>query len=844
MSDFVRKSSQAGRKAVSRFGFGVQLFCLALVSAVSLTPVRAEEVPTATQAKDALTGNAQDLTGATGSFSPVLPDISPLDVAPLVAQEPAPTAAADEEEPLDLLGEFNVTAQRRRTTERENTQTTYVVSKEDIKALGARTVTDALKLVPGFNFADTLGGLVSDTSNYLRGLNSQRFVFLIDGAPQSRASNNRADTVGTLPVTNIERIEVSTGGSTLRYGADAVAGVINVITSIPEGPPKLYAAVQFGSYGFSQYTLDYSGSNSTDPEKAGYFAYQLGYQRSSVINDYVYTTTIGAINDLGYCDNDLPGGCFGGDFRDGDFSSTRKLIGGYVFSDFYYSKFVFKPGDDHKITVFLNQENRRTGSATNRVGCVYNDENYQGYLGYGYKNPAYLQCIGTDESRDYGTASATGLDNTNDTTRVNLVWDWNLSELNTLTTQFSYYSAYLAFANPGSQRFITNRVLDASIRYTAELYPGNTLNLGAELRDTRSTQAAAIGLTPFQDPNVDFDAEGAPKQPSLDKTISSWAIYITEDLKFFDGALIVNFGSRLTNNVFYGTFTTSGAGFRYNFGGEKGKEIFGLKFNWSQSFKAPSLSDLFNSGPINPPFDPTAGPGFGNAAGNQQFKANPDLQPEVGVGYDIGLDIAFSPSSLLRVTYYRTDLTNAISDGSPLIGVQNIGFGYAYTFQTLNSQAFLSTGWEFTFQWEIDDRWSLNASHSIVDSRPLGSAEEDLKDSPFPVNAGFYYDYQTIDVPWNTSGISLTYDAPAFSATLTGQLVGPRPVFYGNFFSEGYSRWDITTRIPLGSTFTLTGGIFNIFGEENVLANSTRLSGNGGVSAPGATFRVGLEAVF
>ncbi len=834
MDVFGSKSSQPGRKAVSLFGFGVQLFCLTLISAVFLIPVRAEVVPTPT-------GNAQDLRGATGSFSP-------LAVAPLVAQVPA----ARQEDPLDLLGEFNVTAQRRRTTERENTQTTYVVSKEDIKALGARTVTDALKLVPGFNFADTLGGVVSDTSNYLRGLNSQRFVFLIDGAPQSRASNGRADTIGTLPVINIERIEVSLGGSTLRYGADAVAGVINVITSIPAGPPKLFTSVQFGSYGSSQYIADYSGSNGVDPKQAGYFAYQVGYQRSSAINDYVYTYTAGPINELGYCDTDLPGACFPsvddagnvdpGNFRKGDFTANRKLIGGYVFSDFYYAKFMFKPGDDHTITAFFNQENRRTGSASNRLGCVYYAENYQSYQGYGTKNPAHLKCYGTDQSRDYGTSSATGLDDTNDSTRVNLVWEWNLSELNTLTTQFSYNSTFLAFANPGSPRFINDRVIDTSIRYTAELYPGNTLNLGAELRDIRSRQAAAIGLTPFQDPNVDFAEDGTPKQASLDKTISSWAIYITEDLRFFDGALIVNFGSRLTNNVFYGTFTTSGAGLRYNFGGEKGQEIFGLKFNWQQSFKAPSVSDLFNGGPINPPFDPTSTATSGQD--NFQFKANPELQPEVGVGYDLGLDIALSPSALLRVTYYRTDLSNAISDGSPFVGIQDIGFGYAFTYQTINAQAFLSTGWEFTFAWEIDDHWSLNLSHSIVDSRPLGSADADLAISPFPVQAGFYYEYQTIDVPWNTTGINVTYDSPLFSASLTGQIVGPRLVLFGNFWNEGFSRWDITTRIPLGSVFTLTGGMFNIFGETNVLANNARLSTNGGVESPGVTFRVGLEATF
>jgi outer membrane receptor for ferrienterochelin and colicin len=51
-------------------------------------------------------------------------------------------------------------------------------------------------------------------------------------------------------VADLERIEVVTGGATLRYGSGAVGSVINLITETPKGPPKLTLSYEAGSTGF------------------------------------------------------------------------------------------------------------------------------------------------------------------------------------------------------------------------------------------------------------------------------------------------------------------------------------------------------------------------------------------------------------------------------------------------------------------------------------------------------------------------------------------------------------------------------------------------------------------
>ncbi len=185
---------------------------------------------------------------------------------------------------------------------------------------------------------------------------------------------------------------------------------------------------------------------------------------------------------------------------------------------------------------------------------------------------------------------------------------------------------------------------------------------------------------------------GNPVTP-FDKDESEWSVYLTEDLRFFNDALIVNFGSRLTDDVFFGTYTTSGAGFRYNFGGESGHEPFGLKANWSQSFKAPGLSPRFANTVLG--------------SGRNALGSNPNLVPETGTGYQIGLDVQFSPTALLRILYFRTDIVNSLQNtltgGSFTVEDPNV-------FTTVNAQAFLSTGWNISLDWQLSSNWQLTLS--------------------------------------------------------------------------------------------------------------------------------------
>jgi len=786
---------RSGRQAACQ----IHLLSLLVALAAIVAPVWAE--PEIAQARTIANAPAQakDLGGAslTAASTPVS-----------LAQAKPVTTAAEDDEPVDLLGEFNVTALRRRVTERENTQTTYVVTRADIRASGATTVSDALKLVPSINFVDDLGGVDTTGFNQVRGLDDTRFVLLQDGRPLTRASNNRAANISKLPTINVERIEVVTGGSSLRYGADAIGGVINVITQIPEGPPKVTLAVNAGSLGFSQYSLDYSGSNGVDKSLPGYFGYQLGYERRSVLNNYNQTFTVNA-----------PAGGFirfaSGAPDAQTYTSTVPAFGFYSYSDYYYGKVIFKPGKDHTVTVGLTQQNTRRGYAFYYTpNCRFRPKgNVSG--GRAAAQP-FFYCYDKAYYDGRPVAYTGPYDLRIDDRGLNVTWDWNLSELNTLTTQLSYNDSWENYPPSSGQRFLNNRTLEAQIRYVAEPYPGNNLNVGFQFLSNRSIQVPFIGAEtgkPLPSPTVVYDVDLAGREPFW-REISRWALYLTEDLKFFNGALITNFGSRLTDDVQFGTFTTSGVGFRYNFGSANPTTApFGLRANWQQSFKAPGLTQLYL---------------FSNTR-----RPNPSLVPETGAGYDIGLDVAFSPSALLRITHYRIDLTNTILNSVQTSTTRPRN-------QSVNAQATLATGWEMTFDWKIDSNWRAYLAQTFTDARPVGVPGIDQADRfGNPLQGGFFYGYQFPGTPWNNTALRISYASPGLTAALTGRYEGDQPLRGGVVTTPSYSTWDLTTQIPISSVVSINAGVFNIF--NNLYQINPGLIG---YNNPGTTFRVGAEATF
>ncbi len=107
-----------------------------------------------------------------------------------------------------------------------------VVTAEDIRAMGASDLEQVLESVPGLHVSRNHLGY--DPLFVMRGLWSEEspyLLFLANGVPiTSWASGNLGGFWGGLPVAAIARIEVIRGPGSALFGADAVGGVVNIVT--------------------------------------------------------------------------------------------------------------------------------------------------------------------------------------------------------------------------------------------------------------------------------------------------------------------------------------------------------------------------------------------------------------------------------------------------------------------------------------------------------------------------------------------------------------------------------------------------------------------------------------
>src|SRR5271170_6796176 len=107
----------------------------------------------------------------------------------------------------------------------------FVITSEDIRRSGATNIPDLLRMVPGVDVAQINGNTWAISVRGLNGRFSNELLVLLDGR------NVYTPTFGGVfwdvldtPLEDIERIEVIRGTGGTIWGANAVNGVINIIT--------------------------------------------------------------------------------------------------------------------------------------------------------------------------------------------------------------------------------------------------------------------------------------------------------------------------------------------------------------------------------------------------------------------------------------------------------------------------------------------------------------------------------------------------------------------------------------------------------------------------------------
>lgn len=192
------------------------------------------------------------------------------------------------------LNEVVVTATKTEKDPKDITQSVTVLTGEEMRRSGATNVAEAVRTVVGLAVSDQ-GPVGALTTISLRGSNYAQVLVLLDGIRINSPRDAGVD-LSALPVSmdDIDRIEIVRGPGSALYGADAMGGVVNIITKRPEAGYVARVGGAVGSHGYDLLELGTSG-------KQGVTLYSMsatrvtsdGYRTNSDLDQWTVNGRIG-----------------------------------------------------------------------------------------------------------------------------------------------------------------------------------------------------------------------------------------------------------------------------------------------------------------------------------------------------------------------------------------------------------------------------------------------------------------------------------------------------------------------------------------------------------------------
>lgn len=192
----------------------------------------------------------------------LLSPLAMLAAMPAAAQSNAGPASSATAVADDRSDEIVVTARRREEALQDVPASVFVTGQEQMFITGDNSMTGLRDAISNVNFGSDLG---TRSRVNIRGLGSDRsgnqangVGFFIDGIYQNGTGRLNA------PFLDIERIEVLKGPQGARYGRNAYAGVVNIVTVKPGNDLRATLQTELENHGGREFSVSVSGPLVTD----------------------------------------------------------------------------------------------------------------------------------------------------------------------------------------------------------------------------------------------------------------------------------------------------------------------------------------------------------------------------------------------------------------------------------------------------------------------------------------------------------------------------------------------------------------------------------------------------
>ncbi|WP_302483423.1 TonB-dependent receptor [uncultured Dialister sp.] len=293
------------------------------------------------------------------------------------------------ETPVYTLKGITVTANRQAERLQDVPANVQVVTEKDIQKRNVQNTAQAVAMVTGVSASQSVEGTVN-----LRGYDSRNILVLVDGQPMNTAWNGDVDW-NMIPVENIRKIEVVSGGQSALYGGRAVGGVINIMTKTQK---------QDGLHGSA--TVSY-GSNATVNQN-----YNVGFKKDK----FDFGAFYGSMNTHGWNDYDASVSKSGKEEGYDSDAEGNAIIGNRGSKKVLNESFGFNMGysfnDSQKLT-YKYTHSIYDWKYEDPISYIKGDDRWNGYIGENNKNYSPSSFLGKRGWRAYNLHSLTYNDKDN-----------------------------------------------------------------------------------------------------------------------------------------------------------------------------------------------------------------------------------------------------------------------------------------------------------------------------------------------------------------------------------------------------------------------------------------------
>jgi iron complex outermembrane receptor protein len=155
----------------------------------------------------------------------------------------------------------------------------FVISADDIRRSGVNSIPEALRLAPNLEVARVNANIYAITSRGFNNALGNKLLVLIDGRTVYTPLYSGVNwDMQNLMLEDVDRIEVISGPGATLWGANAVNGVINIITRSSEDTQGVLAAGSAGNMGYEG-SFRYGGKWG---DRAHFRVYATGFDRQDM----------------------------------------------------------------------------------------------------------------------------------------------------------------------------------------------------------------------------------------------------------------------------------------------------------------------------------------------------------------------------------------------------------------------------------------------------------------------------------------------------------------------------------------------------------------------------------